>query len=258
MLRTRYQLGAGLVCFVTSGLALAEVSFIPRVSTGIVEYSLTTPAVPLKGGGTFPKYRADRTLYLIGVGGTVSKDRFYMDVYAQTTTEDDNTLNASGLGYQETFDGKRDDYSISFGYAVTDDALLYAGYKYGKSSTEGKKGSKSDFKEDGLFVGGAYGWLIKDLGVLSLNVAIAKLDGNVKFENNLLPINGTAETVGVTYGVAWKANIDESLGYGVSLNYYNYVFDDLKDKRLGNVGGEIEEKMLTLRMSLSYAIDAYF
>jgi len=74
----------------------------------------------------------------------------------------------------------------------------------------------------------------------------------------MLPINGTAETIGITYGIAWKANINELLGYGVSLNYYNYVFDDLKDKRLGSIDGEIEEKMLALKVSLSYAIDSVF
>jgi hypothetical protein len=258
MLKTKYCLGTALVCFIASDLALAEVSLIPRVSTGIIDYSLTTPAVPLEGGVVFPEYRADRTLYLIGVGGTVVEDKFYMDIYAQTTSKDDNTLNASTLGYQEIFDGKRDDYSVSFGYAVTDDASLYAGYKSGKSSTKGKKGSTSDFKEDGFFIGGTYGWLIQDLGILSLNLAVARLDGNIKFENDLLPINGTAETVGITYGVAWKANVNESLGYGASLSYYNYVFDGLKDKRLGNVSGEIEEKMLTLKISLSYAIDTRF
>ncbi len=254
----RYRLGAGFVCFISSGLVLAEVSFIPRVSSGVIDYSLTTPAVPLGGGNVFPKYRADRTLYLIGIGGTIIEDKFYMDIYAQTTTEDDNTLDTGELGYQETFDGKRDDYSISFGYAITDDASLFAGYKYGKSSTEGKGGSKSDFEEDGFFIGGTYGWLIQDFGVLSLNLAIAKLDGNIRFENDMLPINGTAETIGITYGIAWKANINELLGYGVSLNYYNYVFDDLKDKRLGSIDGEIEEKMLALKVSLSYAIDSVF
>jgi hypothetical protein len=106
-------------------------------------------------------------------------------------------------------------------------------------------------------VGASYGWVIQDSGVLALNLAIADLDGNVRFQVPGLPIDydSTSDAQGLSYGVSWRSNINKNWGYSVALDGYQYDFTDVVDKRLGAVSGEINQDIFTVRVSVSYLFD---
>jgi hypothetical protein len=241
-----------------SSFAIAdELSFTPRLTTGYGNYSLETPS-PLPGLVPSQKFKFNGAL--IGAGGTLSWNRLYLDAYGQISPNVSDDLNFSALNYSEKFDGDVKEYSVAAGVAVTDNFSIYVGYKYNKLDTSGNRGSKSTFKADGYFLGASYGWLIRDLGILALNFAVADLDGDIHFQAPSLSVEGvpqidfdqTSNAQGLSYGVSWRSSINKNWGYSVAFDGYQYKFDDIVDKRLGAVPGEIKQDIFTLRVSISY------
>lgn len=227
-----------------------KTAVVPRVSTGYMDYELKIPGAP----PVFPSQNFSVSTYFIGTGTTIFKQGFYFDAYAQTTDKADDNSEAPGIGYYETFDGRRNDYSFSVGYTVTTRSALYFGYKNGRTGTSGNLGGTSVFRENGFFIGGTYGWQIAKKGVLSLNLALADLDGDIKFNTPALPglaLNSVSETTGISYGIAWQSRLNDNYNYSVSLDRHAYEFKNMIDRASGALSGQIDEDMLSLKLSIS-------
>lgn len=253
----------GLFCLVQiciSGVVRAEsMVFIPRATVGYMDYRLSTPGIPLPPSTgvsrTTPnRYKATMTSY--GVGLTFFKNGFYMDNVAQTTTEGKDSLTAPALNYSENFSGIRNDISSSIGYTITDTSSVYFGYKFGKTTVEGNRGSRPIFKAAGSFIGGAYGVRFGEKSVLSLNLAVAQLHGEIDY-TIIFPffnsdLSAVTETVGFSYGFMWRSNITGNLMYSVSYDIYEYTFKDIIDRRIASYSGEFVEKMRNAKLAISY------
>ena len=223
-----------------------DVRFIPHVSVSITKYEVTKRAVVggLPDGNDFPEMSLNYTYNLLGVGGTLFNNSYYFDIFYQRSSDEVSSFSVenpavSGSVLAATFNGRRRDYSLTFGKKILDgQAGIYAGYKEGKSGgPQQPQGDYLSFEEKGFFIGGNYGWLISDLGVISLNLAYAKMDGNrtqkrttvYNGQNIILNYNGNGDTDGLSYGVLWASRLTQNLSYSVGLEVRRYSFDNIKD-----------------------------
>ena len=236
-----------------------ELQFVPRVWTGVSDYHFKQG--PRKGampdGSDFPAVHFDAILYLAGIGLTSVYKPFYLDLSYQDTSDDHDSF--SGADYYEKFTGNRRDYSATLGMKLLNNkASLYVGYKNGKTSGKGHKGTKLTFTEDGFFVGASYAWLIANKGLLALNAAYARLDGNLEeipgpVYPRSLGMDADSETDGLSYGISWTSSITEKWNYSISIDANDYEFNSLKDNSTNTpLPEEIEERFYTAKFSLYY------
>lgn len=231
-----------MVC--ASPFSIAEdLAFTPRLTTGYMDYKLETPS-PLPG--IVPSQQFKISAALIGAGGTLSWNRLYLDAYGQISSNASDDLNLPTLNYNEKFDGNVTYYSLAAGIAITDNFSIYVGYLYNNLDSSGNRGAESSFTADGYFLGASYGWVIQDLGVLTLNLAVADLDGSNRFKvpGLLIDYDSTSDAQGLSYGISWRSTINKNWGYSIALDGYQYNFTDIVDKRLGAVPGEINQDIL--------------
>lgn len=229
-----------------------DLSFIPRLTTGYMNYKLETPS-PMP---SFPPNKFEANVAVIGAGATVSWNRLYLDAYGQISSNGSDNYTLSIINYNENIDGNVKDYSLTAGVAVTDNLSVYVGYKYNKMDASGNRGANANFKADGYFIGASYGWVIQESGILALNLAIADLDGNTSTQvpDLNIDLNHTSNAQGLSYGVSWKSTVNKNWGYSIALDGYQYTFKDLVGK-LGAFPGEINQDVFTIRVSLSYLFD---
>lgn len=258
-MKNSYRLMMALAIACTTPVVNAEdVLFIPRVTTGYMNYKLELPG-PLPG--IIPPIKYEENLPVIGLGLTSFINNFYIDIYGQISANGSDTSNIPIVNFEEIYEGRRKDFSLAFGSAITDNLSFYVGYKYGELDTSGNKGGDARFKETGYFLGASYGWNIGNDGILTINLAIADLDGDIF----LSPPSGfpleqkiydqTSNTQGLSYGISYKSVINKKWSYSVALDGYQYTFDDIVDKQSGAVSGEAKEDMFTARVSVSYLFD---
>lgn len=255
-MKSLYSCLMALTAVFTSLLANAaeNVVFSPRLTTGYINYKLETP--PILGVAPPQKFKANAAL--IGVGATVSWNRFYLDLYGQVSDNASDEISLPAFNYEDKFDGNITDYSFAVGAAITDNFSIYTGYKYNKLDSSSNNGSKSIFKVDGYFIGASYGWIIQESSVLTVNLAVADLDGNSYFQvPAVLPLNFDviSDAQGLSYGVSWKSNINKNWGYSVAFDGNQYRFKDNVDKRLGAYPGDIKQDIFTVKISVSYLFD---
>jgi len=248
----------GLSALATGSNALAEDwVLVPREVTGYMNYQLSTPPAVVDGEEILPSNTFEADLFLIGVGLTAFHDRFYFDAFAQGTDQGSDVLEIGDN--TERFKGDRVEHALTVGYQVTDYLSAYVGYRAAKTDFEGSAGGRSRFDEEGFFLGGVAGWPIRDYGVLSFNLALANLDGDIRFHTNVagVPISSDAvsETNGLSYGLGWHGELGRGFSYSLAVDGYQYEFKDLIDRRYGGGPGKIEEDLLTVKLGLSYLID---
>ena len=253
-----------IICVITlllwsSACIPDELKLIPRAWLGVTDYHFKQG--PRKGampdGSDFPAVHFDAILYLTGIGLTGVYEPFYLDMSYQDSTDDHDSF--SGASYYEKFTGNRRDYSATFGLKILDSkGSLYIGYKNGKTSGKGHKGTKLTFTEDGFFVGANYAWVIANKGLLAINAAYAELDGNLEeipgpvYPRNL-GMDADSETDGLSYGISWTSKITEKWNYSISLDANDYDFKSLKDNSTTTpLPEEIEERFYTAKFSLYY------
>jgi hypothetical protein len=153
-------------------------------------------------------------------------------------------------------------YAITIGYQLLDNLSLYAGYKKNETSFDvdtqaidhliddgsltGTPGFPifftyiGDFDVDtetkGPFLGGTYGFIIGDKGVLSLNLAVAFLEGDINqsgkyidprtgVPDDLFDMDSSGDSIGLSYGIRWQSTLTDRLGYFLSFKGHNYDFD---------------------------------
>ena len=236
-----------------------EINFFPRAWTGISDYHFKQG--PRKGalpdGSDFPAVHFDATLYLAGIGLTSVYKQSYLDLSYQDTSEDHDTF--SGADFYEKFTGDRRDYSATLGMKVLDNrGSVYIGYKNGKTTGKGHKGTKLTFTEDGFFIGASYGWVIANKGLLAINTAYAELDGNLKevpgpIYPRSLGMDADSTTNGLSYGLSWTSRISDKWSYSIALDANDYEFNSLKDSSTNTpLPDQIEETIHSAKIALYY------
>ncbi|MEE4379842.1 MAG: hypothetical protein V2J55_20325 [Candidatus Competibacteraceae bacterium] len=215
----------------------ANFAFQPRLEAGFLYYDFESQAgafssSPLGSGGSIltqqnsaqGDFRWKDTLPLIGGGLTFFVDRFFADFsiqYAFNGSASDSQTNSAftegGVGEFSTFsslersddvDFDRTEYAISFGYSITDNWVVFAGYKKAETNFESDFSAITrtdtvpildlnenvtiatidgeldyDVEQDGPFIGSSYGWRINKGafdGVFAASLALAFLDSEIK------------------------------------------------------------------------------
>lgn len=261
-----FILGCSFICLSSLTFA-ADYKFTPRSSLTLSDYNFKQTArngalPPSVNGGDFPEVAFEVTFKLLGIGGTFSKDGYYLDLFAQQSADEEDSFDFDALAFSETFKGDRTDTAITFGKKILKNrGSLYIGYKTGQSEADGDQGQHLTFKEKGLFIGGNYAWPIKKLGVIVFNIAFADLDGDLKedvtnasFAPFNLDIDATSDAQGLSYGLSWSANLAKNLNYSISINAQKYTFENITDANpAAFVSDEFEEEFINTGITIFYS-----
>ncbi|MGI9301093.1 MAG: hypothetical protein ACR2RB_00070 [Gammaproteobacteria bacterium] len=223
----RMILYAGMSILIAPHLcSAAEFGFPPRLKTGLQHYDYEQKAFvsPARDpAGIFPNVSSDQsfsdTLPFVGGGLTFFANRFFVDLEIQQAfdgNDDSRLINQNFLdgagpmpvatvlntNTAQSADFDRTDFAVSLGYSVTDNFVVFAGYKRAETDFEsdlngtisgfqandlapipfltgtftGKLDQEFDY--DGPFVGANYTWDV-GLGALSGNIAVAAMDATV-------------------------------------------------------------------------------
>jgi len=246
-----------------------DLLFVPRLSLSVARYEFFKPPTVngLPNGDEFPEMDFDLTFKFLGLGGTWFKNGYYLDLSYQASTKESITFTAEhpdfpGGKFSTDFDGRRRDYSLTIGKKIFDGrGGIYTGYKEGKSGGPQSRGQHSSFEEKGFFIGGNYGWPISDLGIISLNLAYAKMDGNRILKssvdlngNRVIDLNGNGDADGLSYGATWSSRLTDNISYSIGLEVRKYSFDNIKDINPERVPftDELEETFTGVNFSTYY------
>lgn len=271
-------LGCGTGYFSTSVVA-DELTFTPRASISIASYEFTQSPRPGALAPTginnndFPEVKFDVTFKILGVGATIFKNGFYLDLMIQKSLEEEDSFSMSdpnlplpGNTFSENFKGDRQDTSLTIGRKILDNrGAIYAGYKTGKSEADGDQGQHLSFEEDGFFIGTNYAWIIPDSGVFSINLAFADLNGDLREDVTNpafaspavlavpLDTNASSDAQGLSYGIAWSSRISDSLSYSLSLDAKSYTFDNVTDANPDAIpSSEFKETFISTSLSIFF------
>lgn len=275
-----HRLLIGFVLFSIAMVPVAgnalDLTFKPRIEVGVMDYSFKQDAINIdsKGLGVLSEsgYELSSTMPLLGVGGTVFMDTFFMDVYLQKAfSGSDKAINSLYHEDASTLDEERinsefdrEEYSLSVGYAHGKYWVWFAGYRKSTTNftnstsrndqsfdTQGEPVNairsnitdRIDFKQDGFFLGGVYAFSFGEQSTLSLNLALAQLDGKFDShssgkkwfswpdghegfkENGTRSLNFKGDTTGLNIGVTWNRQMGDNLGFSLGINGYSYDFD---------------------------------
>ncbi len=253
-----------------------------RFQVGIMDYEYDQKAVTHNDGGSSSGYTLGSALPFVGGGVTAFQDKFFLDIYLQKafSGSDEATENLINIDSQGTSsensdsinaDFDRDEYSFSVGYALGNQSAVFAGYRgsstnfdetHKNSSSSNLTGTdyKIGFTQSGYFLGGAYAFPIGERGTITLNAALAFLDGEVDFKRK--GNNGEddfarvykGDTTGLNLGAAWKGRMFERVDYTLGLDgySYNFEFDSIVIEGEKIAAPKISESVMRLSGGLSY------
>lgn len=253
----------------SDGLAIT-----PRTTLSVSSYKFTQSERPNAltptgiNGNDFPEVDFDVTFKILGLGTTFSKEEYYLDLLVQKSLEEEDDFTLidpliPGGQFTETFTGDREDLTIAIGKKVFESrGSVYLGYKYGRSQAEGNQGQELSFEENGIFIGSNYSWPVTNSSVITLNLALAKLDGELREDvnhpfftslNPPLDINATSDTQGLSYGISWSSRISETLSYSIGLESKVYSFENIRDVNPNVISSDqFKEEFLSTNFSLYY------
>lgn len=280
----------GFVFLPAVGSAL-DLTLEPRIQAGVMDYEFEQKAIAGDAEGvrfTDHGYKIVSAMPFMGGGMTLFANRFFVDFYLQKafSVSDSATNPLEYRDFDATLnliinsDFERDESSMSFGYALGNHWVLFGGYRASKTdfnetvtiaeningnriSGSGKRNTA--FKQDGFFIGGAFAFSFREHAVITLNAALATLDGKynslgdievvVTDSNNEVlssgespvGVNFDGDTVGLNMGAAWKGRIAERLSYTLGVNGYSYDFD-AKEKDVA----DLSESVFRFSAGLSY------
>jgi len=250
------------ICFlilfpvVTPNVYASNWAALPRVAAGVGIYELSVPSINLGEGQTIPADNFKASFYVYGIGITAVIDNYFIDTFVQRSSKDSDFKAVPELGYIEEFKASREDFSLSVGSNIWKTLRVFVGFKDGITDSKGNLDSISTFSESGYYMGGSYSWQLSQNGLLSLNAALADLDGELVFKApNLGGVNleVISSAIGASLGVAWSTVLFKSLGMRISIDANYYKFKDNIDITSGrNNDGDVVEKLVFGRLNLTY------
>jgi hypothetical protein len=146
------------------------------------------------------------------------------------------------LDTETDFELDRSDFSFTMGHRVWRGLSVFGGYRY----TEFELNSlgpnllleevDSKYTEEGIFLGGSYGFRIADAGTLSFSVGYAFLDVDFSQSNisktapeflfAFQEYTFSASATGLSYGVLWTGDLGGRWAYTLGLKYQEYSSKD--------------------------------
>lgn len=249
-------LGATLPFLVTNVVA-QELVVQPRVSLGYQTYDFN-----IEGNDDFD---IETDYILGGLGLSVQRGRFFVDLYGQTNLTDaeddvDNFLGLAGVRRESEVD--RYELNATLGYAVTPQISTFGGLKYASNDINsdiigiGDSFLDIDVEYIGPFIGASYALPVEGFGALALSASGAYLWGDTQLESQLdgevfanLDIDGNA--IGFNFGAAWIGSLAPlaptlaNLGYTIGIDYSQYDFED-------DGNDEFSEETLRTKVDIKY------
>ncbi len=245
-----------------------QVTIEPRLAAGLSYYNLDLDGAVVVGNDSVDNIEFSDLLYLVGGGLTVSKDRFFVDLYGQYSFDGEDELdldavvggNAANNVVQDVeFD--RFETALTAGYRVTDQFATFVGFRYADADFDGS-GSLGALSVDlstelihkGPFIG--VGYVVPKTvfnGSFVGNAAIAYLDGelNNNIESNALAndasfdVDGTA--IGFNVGASWVTPLTSQLKLVLGADVAQYSFEDDDDQT------DFDELIARFRTELRYS-----
>ena len=246
------------------GAVAQELSFQPRVSLGYQAYSFD-----LSDDDDVFDFEGD--YFLGGLGLTVQRGRFFVDLYGQTNLteaedDEDDVVFLDVLTDREST-ANRNEFNATLGYAVTQAVSVFGGLKYANNDVENdfidinNDRITVDFEMEyfGPFAGASYAIPVADVGAIAVSGSVAYLDGDVTFDVGLdvgdesssasADVDGAA--IGANLGAAWIGSLAPlspnlaKFGYTAGLDYSYYQFEDDGDEAF-------TEETLRFKVDLKY------
>lgn len=241
---------SGLIFSLTT---FAEVAFIPRVEMGQAEYSIDfSGLIPLPDGTV----QYDRNYFSLDplvfrLGGTLSYEKYFFDVYYQTSSEDTSVQLFPRFGVIESWRAKKNDYNLAIGMAAVRNLYLFGGYRDLKQTADGAQNSEYEFRHSGFFIGGSYAWNLTDTGSLSVNLGYAWLEADISESlfGIKVPSASGKNGNGIKYGVIWRDQLSETISYSLSFDSYRYDHHLLNREQ--GVDVDIQEEETSVRIGIS-------
>ena len=210
----------------------AEWSFVKKAGVGRVDMDIVD-FQPF-AGGTFKTVRKV-SFSSLNLSLTGFKDKLYASVNTELPFSD-KSYDFSGQGGETVRTLAREDFGVTVGYNVYPGANLFMGYSYGEnrflndSFTTPGTVDKVKETDSGPFLGANYSKEIENYGSLSLTLAYALLDGEIK-SNDLTQTgiftNNTGDTTGFSFALTYSNKYDEDSNYFVSVKVKNYEYNNV-------------------------------
>lgn len=288
----------------------------PRISTGFMQYEYKQQAIvnldidTAEGvGAGFGEVEVDDTLLFAEFGASLFLGNFFVDVSLQKSDEGDdsftqdafstatdvNDVSAAFLGISLDTDRtiEREEFSLSVGYAITENTGVFAGYKRNTTDFDDEVGTglailsgvaagdpnsfsittdvtgsaSSELEQDGFFLGATYvipyesdGWLN---GALSFDLGVAFLNGDLSFSDRAtvssddIDFSETNTSSQDTSGDAVGINLGVAWSGPLTdrLNYSVGVDGYQYDYEGDSGSADFEDTLVRFSIGISYAID---
>jgi hypothetical protein len=227
---------------------------------------------------------------------TALYNKFYVAVKYEDSLGDPSGYSDVTFTNSET-NVDREDLSVTFGYNVWGNGNIFVGYMVGETTLKptpicpsqdyyqgpppaehdctsswlfggdgnfafdaflnGDPDYKQSYKEDGVYLGGSYGWKVAQMGTLSVSLAYAKLDtvykDNFTHGDSLVPGKFTGDADGFSLGLNWSAPLTSRVGYYLDVRTQQYKMDS-KDATgyWSGVAVETEENILAFTAGIQW------
>ena len=249
-----------VACYGASWPLLADddLAFVPYGEAGLVDYSLGFEgSIPLPGAGqevfeTSNDFKF--TLSMLKLGLVASWGDFYANMHYRATTEGSDTqvtdLELFPGAQSIKWSGDRSEYGLAFGYDVSEAVSLFGGYRDSETSGDGAPDSSYSFEHDGFFLGASYFVDLTDTGGLTFSAGYAWLDASLDETVVGLPFpTSTGDGSGGKLAVNWRDLFNESWGYTVAVEYFDYEYDLSAP---GGIKFDMEEREALFSVGLFY------
>lgn len=228
-----------------------DFQFVPRIETGISQYTLEFNEVPFN-----EVIRISNTAQVLSpmlrLGGTLAFGQFYLDGYYHKTAEGKDDLSFPALNISESYTGDREEFTFTLGFQPRPGLTLFAGYRESDTQTSGDLETEYTFKHEGFFLGGAYSIPISDTTSLTINGAYADLDSNLdQLFLGAVDVDEEGTGDGFKFGAAVRTALSDQWAVIFSADYLSYEYDMRSNLAEGEYG--IEERDVQLRVGIAYS-----
>ena len=252
----------------TQPASAAEITIEPRLSGGVSYYNLDLDGQVQLGDNSIDDVDFEDWLLFVGGGGTVSIDRFFIDLYGQYSFTGENDvevdIDSGGVtidNLEQEVDFDRIETALSIGYRITDQFAAYLGYRYAVVDFDGSGslgGAGADITaeltQSGPLIGASY-IIPKTIwnGALVLNGAVTFLDGDLDIDLDAPAPIGSADfdvdgdAIGLNGGISWATPLGDRVRLVIGGDVSSYQFDD------NDADSDFDELIVRLRTEVRYS-----
>ncbi len=243
-----------LATLITLPAQAQSLLFIPRVETGLSQYTLEfndaplPPIPPLTDGNSSIGTTTQLLVPFLRLGGTVVVENFYFDAYYHFTAEATDDVFIPALDLAGSFTGDRREVNLTAGYQVSAGISLFAGYRESDTSASGDMQLSYEFEHKGLVAGGAYAFFLSDSTSLSISLAYVDLDANLQQSFfGQFDVDDEGDGGGFKIGATSRTQISDDWAVTLAVDWLSYKYD--MTNPLGTY--DAEERDIQFRVGLA-------